>query len=182
MGTKRENLVQLRQSPLRQQYAKVPTDATIFDSAHTLNACAGDAFHGMVVPSNNYGEALPFGIHRAVGGDHDLPNPGDLLCSALAACLDSSIRMLAAHFDLPLESLQVKVTAEVDVRGCLMVQRDVPVGFQRLLCSVLLTPSGDVDEGQLQGLLTAAENCCVVMQTLRNGVTVQAELAALEQR
>lgn len=180
MGTKKANLVQLRQSPLRQQYAKVPADATIFDSAHTLNACAGDEFHGSVVPSNNSGEALPFGIHRAVGGDHDLPNPGDLLCSALAACLDSSIRMLAAHFDLPLKSLQVKVTAEVDVRGCLMVQRGVPVGFQRMHCIVLLTPSGDVDQDQLQGLLTAAENCCVVMQTLRNGVTVQAELAAVE--
>lgn len=180
MGTKTANLVQQRQSPLRQQYAKAPADAKIFDSAQTLNACAGDAFHGRVVPSNNSGEALPFGIHRAVGGDHDLPNPGDLLCSALAACLDSSIRMLAAHFDLPLKSLEVKVTAEVDVRGCLMVQRGVPVGFQRMHCSVRLVPNGEVDKDQLQGLLAAAENCCVVMQTLRSGVTVETEIAALD--
>lgn len=178
MGTKKASLVQLRQGPLREHYAKVPADAMIVDSAQTLNACNGDAFHGSVVPSNGSGAVLRFGIHRAVGGDHDLPNPGDILCSALAACLDSSIRMLAAHFGVSLESLQVEVAAELDVRGCLLVDRSVPVGFQRIRCSVRLTPSSNVDRKELQGLLAAAENCCVVMQTLRSGVRVQTELEA----
>ena len=123
---------------------------------------------------------MRFGIHRAVGGDHDLPNPGDLLCAALAACLDATIRMIADHFRVPLASLQVKVAAECDVRGCLMVDPAVPVGFQRLHCSVRLVPEGDVDRDDLHGLLAAAEKCCVVMQTLRGGVTVLTELEAID--
>ena len=179
MGTNRTSLVQQRQRPLRDHYGKVPADARICDGAQTLNACSGDPFHGTVVPANGSGEPLRFGIHRAVGGDHDLPNPGDLLSAALAACLDSTLRMIADHLDIRLESLQVTVTAECDVRGCLLVERGVPVGFQRMHCSVRLRPSGDVEEEKLQMLLAAAENSCVVLQTLRSGVTVQTEFEAV---
>ena len=175
MSTHRNSLVQQRQNPLREHYEEVPADARIFDGAQTLNACGGDPFHGSVVPANAGGQATRFGIHRAVGGDHDLPNPGDLLCSALAACLDSTLRILAEHLDIGLESLQVKVSAEVDVRGCLLVERGVPVGFQHMRCSVRLRPSGEVKADKLQMLLGAAESSCVVLQTLRSGVKVQTE-------
>ncbi len=175
MGTNRISLVQQRQNPLREHYEAVPADARIVDDAQTLNACGGDPFHGSVVPANAGGQPLRFGIHRAVGGDHDLPNPGDLLCSALAACLDSTLRILAEHLDIGLASLQVKVSAEVDVRGCLLGARGVPVGFQHMRCSVRLRPSGEVKPEKLQMLLGAAENSCVVLQTLRSGVEVQAE-------
>lgn len=180
MSTNRTGLVQQRQAPLRDHYAKVPADARISDGAQTMNACGGDAFHGSVVPANAAGVAYRFGIHRAVGGDHDLPNPGDLLCTALAACLDSTLRMLAEHLGIRLVSLQVTVRAECDVRGCLLVQRGVPVGFQRMHCSVRLRPEGNVEGDQMQMLLAAAENSCVVLQTLRGGVTVQTALEAAE--
>ena len=177
MGTKRASLVQQRQSPLRDRYRSVPAEAWITDSAETVNACGGDPFHGAVVPAN--GDAsLRFGIHRAVGGFHDYPNPGDLLSAALAACFDSTLRMLADHLGIRLESLEVKVDAECDVRGCLLVERTVPVGFQRMRCRVRLQPKDDVDEETVQMLVAAAEKSCVVLQTLRNGVTVQAEIQA----
>ena len=179
MGTSRTSLVQQRQAPLRDHYAKVPADARISDGAKTLNGCSGDAFHGSVLPANASGEPLQFGIHRAVGGDHDFPNPGDLLCTALAACLDSSLRMIAEHLGVGLEFLQVTVTGECDVRGCLLVERGVPVGFQRMHCSVQLRPRGDVREDTLRMLLAAAENSCVVLQTLRGGVTVQTAFEAV---
>ncbi len=180
MGANRISLVQQRQNPLRERYEVVPVEARIFDGARTLNACTGDPFHGSVVPANAGGEPIGFGIHRAVGGDHDLPNPGDLLCAALAACLDSTLRMIADHLAIELESLQVKVTAECDVRGCLLVERGVPVGFQRMRCSVNLRPRGEVKAEKLQMLLTAAENSCVVLQTLRGGVVVQTEFEAAD--
>jgi uncharacterized OsmC-like protein len=180
MTTKTASLVQQRQAPLCEQYAKSPATARIFDSAHTLNACSGDAFHGTVVPNHGSGSPLRFGIHEAVGGDHDLPNPGDLLCAGLAACLDATLRMVASHMAISLKEVQVKVKAECDVRGCLMVDPGVPVGFQRLYCSVHLVPDGDVEVSKLRKLLAAAESCCVVMQTLRGGVSVLTELEAIE--
>jgi len=170
------SLVQQRQNPLRDRYRRVPADAWIHDSAQTINACGGDAFHGAVVPANNDDASLLFGIHRAVGGDHDYPNPGDLLSAALAACFDSTLRMLAEHLGIRLQSCEVKVDAECDVRGCLLVERSVPVGFQKMRCSVRLQPEGNVDAESLQMLLGAAEGSCVVLQTLRNGVTVTAQI------
>lgn len=177
MATAKAKLVQQRQNPLRERYRRVPTDAWIRDGAQTINGCGGDAFHGAVIPDNNGGAPLCFGIHRAVGGDHDYPNPGDLLSAALAACFDSTLRMLADHLGVRLQFLEVKVEAECDVRGCLMVERSVPVGFQRMRCNVRLQPEGQVDARTLQQLVSATEGCCVVLQTLRNGVTVSAEIA-----
>lgn len=176
MAPAKAKLVQQRQNPLRERYRSVPAEAWIRDGAQTINGCAGDAFHGAVIPDNSGGTPLCFGIHRAIGGDHDFPNPGDLLSSALAACFDSTLRMIAEHLGVRLQSLEVKVQAELDVRGCLMVDRSVPVGFQKMHCSVRLQPEGQVDAKTLQTLLRTAENCCVVLQTLRNGVNVSTQV------
>ena len=176
MATAKTKLVQQRQSPLRERYRRVPTDAWIRDGAQTINACGGDPFHGAVIPADSAGTPLCFGIHRAVGGDHDYPNPGDLLSAALAACLDSTLRMLADHLGVRLQSLEVKVEAECDVRGCLLVEHSVPVGFQKMRCTVRLQPVRQVEPERLQMLLGAAEGSCVLLQTLRNGVTVTTQL------
>jgi uncharacterized OsmC-like protein len=173
---KKVSLVQQRQQPLRERYRSAPAEAWICDGAQTISACGGDAFHGVVVPANSDDTPVQFGIHRAVGGFHDYPNPGDLLSAALAACFDSTLRMIAEHLGIRLEFLQVKVEAEVDVRGCLMVERTVPVGFQRMRCNVKLQTKDHVDEETIKMLLGAAEHSCVVMQTLRNGVAVQAQV------
>jgi uncharacterized OsmC-like protein len=176
MGTRSFGVVRPRQDPLRERYRHVPADAWINDGARSVDACSEDPFHGNVVPNNGTGPSLRFGIHRAIGGLHDFPNPGDLLSAALAACFDSTLRMVADHLGIRLESLSVEVTGECDVRGCLQVGPSVPVGFQRMRCSVRLRPGSDVDEHRLRMLLGVAERYCVVLQTLRNGVTVDAQL------
>jgi uncharacterized OsmC-like protein len=178
MGTRTIGIAQQRQGPLRELYHRDPAKARIDDGARTVNACGGDPFHGQVVPANGDDAALRFGIHRAVGGFHDFPNPGDLLSSALAACFDSTLRIVADHLGIRLKALNVEVTAECDVRGCLQVDPAVPVGFQRMRCRVRLDPRDGTDENKTRMLLSVAENCCVVLQTLRNGVTVEAELAS----
>ena len=172
MSARRASLVQRRQDPLRVRYHSAPAEAWISDGAQTISACGGDPFHGVVVPDNGADAPFQFGIHRAVGGFHDYPNPGDLLSAALAACFDSTLRMIAEHLGIRLESLEVKVDAECDVRGCLLVERAVPVGFQRMRCGVRLQTKDCIDEETIKRLIAAVEHSCVVMQTLRNGVTV----------
>jgi len=168
------SLVRSRQDPLRERYLENPADALITDEARAAGGVTFDALHGRVVPgSRDYGISYRYGIHRAVGGDHDLPNPGDLLSAALAACLDSTIRMVADRMGIRLERLEVHVDGDVDVRGTLMMDRNVQVGFQRMSCDVDIRADVGADPTMTARLLRAAERSCVVLQTLRHGVEVR---------
>lgn len=168
MNTK---LVTQRQEPLQSHYRTTPDAARVTDHAVT-NSAGADPFHGCVTLGDGQAAPLDFGIHRAVGGDHDLPNPGDILCAALAACLDSTLRMIAARMAVPLNALEVAVRAHADVRGCLMVDPDVQAGFEHIEVDVSLNPAEGTDPKQIRMLTSSAEQCCVVLQTLRSDVHV----------
>lgn len=156
------------QAPLRVQYRTTPQAAHVVDHARTTGADAADPFHSTVEPMPGCGAALPVGVHRAIGGMHDAPTPGDILCAALAACQDSSVRMVANLLGVELESLAVEVTGDVDVRGTLAIDNQVPVGFQAMRCEVKLRAKDGTDPRLLEKLRVAAERSCVVQQTLRN--------------
>jgi len=166
--------VRARQDPLRERYKEAPGEAFITDRARTIGGVETDPFHGSFIPgSQEYGIVWPFSIHSAVGGFHDGPNPGDLLCAALAACLDSAIRMIANRIGIALTYLEVDVTGEVDTRGTLVVDRTVPVGFQIMRCHVTIQAAEGTNPKLMQKLLATSEYCCVNLQTLRSGVTVE---------
>ena len=161
-----------RQEALHRHYLDVPDDAWIADHARAMAGQSTDPVHGEVEPANSDGVRYRYGIHRAVGGDHDAPNPGDLLSAALGACLHSTLRMVAERLEITIIDSEVAATAHADVRGALMVDTRVPVGFQRLHCEVRLTVPASVDKRKLRVLMAGAEQCCVVLQTLRAGTRV----------
>lgn len=170
----RDSMVVQRQEPLRARYAEAPNEAQITDRARTERGVESDPFHGAVRPgSQEYGEVWSFGIHRAVAGDHDLPNPGDMLCAALASCLDSTIRIIADRIGVRFRSLCVDVSGDLDVRGTLMVDHSVPVGFAAMRCRIQADPEPGTDPRVVRKLLAAAETSCVNLQTLRTGVQVE---------
>lgn len=168
--------VKARHDRLRERYREASGDAWVCDGARTAHSRDDDPFHGVVRAGEHDGVALRFGIHRALGGDHDLPNPGDILCAALAACLDATLRMIADRLAVPIGFLEVSVTGELDARGPLRIEPTVPAGFQAMTCRITLEPEGDVAAPQLAMLMAAAEQCCVVLNTLRNGVSVAAHI------
>jgi uncharacterized OsmC-like protein len=110
---------------------------------------------------------MPVGVHSALGGVHDAPTPGDILCAALAACQDSSVRMVANLLGVQLEFLEVSVSGDVDVRGTMMIDRTVPIGFQAMRCNVQMRVKAGTDPRLVGKLKAAAEQSCVVLQTLR---------------
>lgn len=165
--------VQEIQTPLRAQYRSSPQAARVTDHARTTGTDSNDPFHSIVEPMPGCGAALPVGVHRAIGGLHDAPTPGDILCAALAACQDSSVRMVANILGVELEFLAVEVTGDVDVRGAMAIDKQVPVGFQSMRCDVRLRAKEGTNPELLEKLRVAAERCCVVQQTLRNPPTVQ---------
>ncbi|MCW4151201.1 OsmC family protein [Halomonas sp. 18H] len=171
-----ESLVAQRQRPLQQRYLAHPREAWIHDHGRAFQGHGRDPFHGEVEADSNASTPWAFGIHRAVGGDHDAPNPGDLLACALAACLQSTTRMVAEWLEMELAALEVDVSAYADVRGTLRVDSAVPVGFQRLDVRVTgRVVAGHQDARSLQRLVSSAEACCVVMQTLNPGTDVRTD-------
>jgi uncharacterized OsmC-like protein len=168
----RESLVRRRQAPLRARYQRDPELATIVKRAATRAGRGADALHGLVAPDPRYGVSWPYGIDQAVGGLHDVPNPGELLCAALAACQDASVRMLADLLGVELLDLAVEVTGTLDVRGTLGLDPAVPVGFQRLACATRATVPAGTDPELLQRLAAHARRSCVNHDTLRRGVPV----------
>ena len=170
-----KGIAKQRQDPLRERYRTAPDEARIIDSAKTIMSGSDGPFHGEVVAGEGQGGSWRVGIHRAVGGYHDLPNPGDILCAALASCFHSTLRIIADRLEIPIVSLEVDTHAEVDVRGTLLVDRNVPVGFQKITCRVRLDPGANVPPEKVKMLQAAVEHSCVVLQTLRNGVPVQTQ-------
>jgi len=169
-----EGNVRARQGPLRERYREKHGEARITDRAKTTGGVELNPFRGQVhLGGEDYGDPWEFGIHRAVGGYHDAPNPGDMLCAALAACLDSTIRIIANRLGVTLTALEVDVSADVDVRGTLVVDRDVPVGFQKMQCRVNLGAAEGTNPNLVKKLLAASEQSCVNLQTLRSGVTIE---------
>jgi uncharacterized OsmC-like protein len=161
------------QKPLKAKYKQDPAAARVTDHARTSGAVAADPFHSRVEPMDGCGVVIPVGVHAAVGGPHDAPTPGDILCAALAACQDSALRMVANLLGVELLELEVKVTAAADVRGAMAMDPEVPVGFQAISCDVRLKAKDGTAPELLHKLCVAAERCCVVQQTLKSPPVVQ---------
>lgn len=163
-----------RQAPLTALYAEDGRAAHITDCARTSSdrVPASAPLHGEVFAAAGNKSSYPVGVHRAVGGDSDFPTPGDILCAAAAACLDSCIRIITNKVGIELKSLAVDVTGEIDVRGTLCVDQMVPVGFQKINVNVALEPKTAVPPEHIDAILKAAEHSCVILQTLRNSPSV----------
>ncbi len=168
-----ESHVYLAQKPLKASYKATPALATVTDHARTCGAALGDPFRTKVEPMDGCGIVVPIGTHAALGGPHDAPTPGDMLCAALAACQDSAFRMVANLLGIEITQLEVRVTATADVRGPMAMDRLVPVGFQAMTCDVVFSVKAGTSPALLKKLQVAAEHCCVVQQTLKAPPNVQ---------
>ena len=173
-----KTLVQDAQAPLRSLYRATPALAMVTDHARTCGAVPADPFHSSVEPMDGCGVVVPVGVHRAVGGLHDAPTPGDMLCAALAACQDSAIRMVANRLSVEILALEVRVTAQVDVRGALGMDAEVPVGFQSMTCDIDLQVKDGTPPKLREVLESAAQRCCVVQQTLHHPPPVMTRFVA----
>jgi uncharacterized OsmC-like protein len=167
--------VAARQAPLRRLYGRDPAAARIVDAGRTLDRTPGDATHTAAVPGTEHAVEIPVGTHRGVGGLHDAPNPGELLCATLAACQDSTVRMVADLLGISLTSLDVEVEGDVDLRGTLAVDLGARVGFEAMRCRTRLLVAPGTPDRAVRLLLAAAERSCVVLDTLRNGVDVMGD-------
>lgn len=164
-----------RKSERVRLYRERPAEAWTTDAARTEASAESlsDPLHTEVEIGHGAGATrLPIAVHERIGGFSETPVPGDVLCAALASCMDSTIRVVAQHVGVQLEELAVRVEADVDVRGTLCVESDVPVGFQQMRVHLRMRLAEGSHPAAHRRLVRAAEHCCVVLHTLRAGVPV----------
>ena len=169
---KNKSLVLPRHNVLNKRYKENPELAMITDHAEVIGTNFHDPFRTEVVMSDELSVPFTIGVHRAVGGDHDYPNPGDMLCATLASCMESTLRMIANRYEIKLTKTVVKVSALVDVRGTLRTDPSVPVNFQSMNVDIEVAAEG-LDDKMLKILVAGAKKSCIIYQTLKKGIPVK---------
>jgi len=151
--------VDLRESqrPLKERYRNEPGAARI-----TLTA-RGTETAGAAACSVDIGRAIYAAeAHAGVGGAGTAPCSGDLLLGALAACAQVTCQMVAAASGIETTKIEVVATGELDLRGTLGVDREVPVGFDRITLRFDIDGAGDRRDELVEKTL----RYCVVLKTL----------------
>ena len=153
------------QRPLKDRYREEPDTARL-----TLRA-DGELGSEGVACSVDTGRALvEAGLHPASGGDGALACSGDMLLQALVACAGVTLRSVAVNRDLEVTG-RVVAEGDLDFRGTLGVDREVPVGFTAIRLRFEL--DSDATDDELDALLETTERYCVVYQTLAGGVPLE---------
>jgi len=160
------------QQPIKERYREEPDAARI-----TLRA-TGTTLEGAMSCSIDIGRALYAAeAHPGVGGPGSAACSGDLLLGALAACAQVTTQMVATSMGIPFERIEVVVEGDLDLRGTLGVDRDVPVGFEAIRLRFEID-APEASEDQLAALHEKAERYCTVLQTLRTPPVISSEVAA----
>src|SRR3989440_11511965 len=164
------------QTPIRQRYRDDPQAALIRLKVRSAQADLSDPLHCAAQALSTPSISWLSGAHPAVGGTGDVPCSGDLLLGALAACQETTIRMVAANMGIELASLEVEIEGDWDARGTLAMG-DYPIGLTAIRCTTRVTVPQDVRGERAERLLRSAEKYCVVLNTLRNGVPVESNFS-----
>ena len=165
-----------RQAPLRERYQQEPGAAIQTLRVRGRGADLTDPLHCAVGPTQLPDITWRSGAHAAVGGEGDAPCSGDLLLGALAACQEITLRMVAANMGIEITELSIVVEADWDARGTLAMGREFPVGIRTIRCRTTVTIADDARGDRAARLLRSAERYCVVLDTLRTGVEVDATI------
>jgi uncharacterized OsmC-like protein len=168
--------IRARQAPLRERYTQEPDSA--IQRLHVEGGWGdlADPIHCETTPAQLPDAAWRSGAHAAVGGDGDTPCSGDLLLGALAACQEITLRMVAANMGIAIRELHIDVEADWDARGTLAMGRTFPVGIRAIRCRTSVVIDEDANGERAARLLRSAERYCVVLDTLRTGVDVDATI------
>jgi len=161
------------QAPIRESLKRDPASADVKLTVGSAQSDLDDPLHCAITPESVKDVVWRSGAHPAVGGSGDVPCSADLLLGALAACQETTLRMVAANLGIELESLEVTVTGDWDPRGTLAMGKEFPIGLTGIRSTTSVAIKGDVEGDRAERFLRSAEKYCVVLNTLRNGVPVE---------
>jgi uncharacterized OsmC-like protein len=164
-----------RQAPLKARYQDNPESAKLVMTVRSATAGDDPTRCTIATDAPLGGASWQAGAHPMAGGEGDLACSGDLLLASLAACQEITFRMVAAAMGISLKSLEVNVEGDLDFRGTMGIDPEIPVGFQQIRTTVRFDADAPAD--RLQRLAERAERYCVVGATLREGTALRTDIA-----
>ena len=154
------------QAPLKSKYKE---DAT---SAHlTLRSEGKIQPDGLSCNVNTHIGPLTAGLHPATGGDGRLACSAEMLLEALVSCAGVTIAVVATATGTPLNGGRVTAEGDLDFRGTLGINKEVPVGFKAIRLTFALETTATAE--QLDTLIRLTERYCVVYQTLKTPPSIE---------
>lgn len=140
------------------------------EGAHNQGTIRG--FYGAGQEDTSRAEAfvVDAGEPAVLCGSDTGPNPAELLLSALAACLTTSLVYVAAARNVKLTSVSSTVEGDMDVQGALGLSDEVRNGFDRIRVSFQV--EGEASEEKLQELVRRAQARSAVFDMVANGAPV----------
>ena len=105
------------------------------------------------------------------GGTDTAANPAEVLLAALGASIEVTTRVYAAYLGIPLQSVAVELSGNLDIRGFFDTNPAVRSGFDAIEAKVKVESSASPAE--IERLLAKVDRCCPVLETLRNGTPLR---------
>jgi uncharacterized OsmC-like protein len=160
------------QRPLKERYREDPDASRI-----TLTARAGET-EEVIACSVDLGRGIQEAqAHPGVGGAGTAACSGDLLLGALAACSQLTCQMVANAMGIEAKRIEVTVEGDLDLRGTLGIDREVPAGFAEIRVNFAVeAPEATAED--LEGLIAKTERYCTVLQSLQAPSPVLVSFAA----
>ena len=115
----------------------------------------------------------------AGSADHAAPDNPDLLptlrvLQALAQCHEQTYRLYAAALGIPLQGVQVRLQAALDLRGLYAAADRIRAGLTHLQATVEISSPADIYE--IERLRVTVERHAPVLDIVRNPTPVRIEL------
>lgn len=126
--------------------------------------------NGTVKPEHS-GQAFPIAVPPEFQGPGGATNPEELLTSAVAGCYSITFGIIAANRKLPVKSLSVVATGEVEQNGASFVYKKVTIQP-----TITLEPgSSDEQVAATEDMAHKADQYCIITNAVRGKVEIGVE-------
>ncbi len=162
------NALKEMQAPIKAKYRADPNEAVL-----TLKA-EGAIGEGVSCSVDTGRAIVEAGLHPATGGSGLQVCSGDMLLEALVACAGVTLNAVATALDLEVRAGRIRAEGDLDFKGTLGVDKNVPVGFRNI--RLAFDVEGDLSDEQLATLTKLTERYCVVYQTLKSNPPIKVDV------
>lgn len=156
------------QAPIKEKYKSDP------DSALRTMSVTGTIQGDQTCRLDTAAGPVDAGLHPAAGGSGEEACSGDMLLEALVACAGVTFSAVATAMEIPIERASVTAEGDLDFRGTLGIDRDVPVGFADIRLRFDVRSSAPQEK--IDKLIQLTERYCVIYQTIRNSMEITTDV------